>query len=498
MTVQSSVSRNDYTGNNSTNTYPYTYRIRDESHLRLIVTDPDGVETVLVITTDYTVTGVNANGGGNIVLVDAGQAWLTSGNLSSGYDLAIIRKRAIIQETDLRNQGAYFPEAVEDELDNSREIDQQQQEEIDRCVKLPEGGAGDDSTLPDLVAGEYIRVNAAGTGFELGTPSQTTSDYNGNIDVGLYAARNSSPSTNDLYFPTDKPGMVCICYSSGTWTDFKMRYSGLDSAKAASPKAGDAFQATDTKKVYFCFVDGTWTTLTNGTKGSDIASATTCDIGAATGEFVDITGTTTITGFGTIGAGAIRKVRFTGVLTLTHNGTSLILPGATNITTAANDTAEFVSLGSGNWLCLSYKRASGLSVVAPGFQTAASQTEMEAGAATDKVVTPANFNWHPGAAKAWGRFDGTGTPAFAVRYNFDASITDNGTGDYTLGITTDFSSGDYVGAGMAKGGAAGSDPCIVNIEGNPAAGTINVEVCVAQTGSRADSAIVTVVLFGDQ
>jgi hypothetical protein len=37
----------------------------------------------------------------------------------------------------------------------------------------------------------------------------------------------------------------------------------------------------------------------------------------------------------------------------------LILPTAANITTAAGDTAIFVSLGSGNWKCLSYTRASG-------------------------------------------------------------------------------------------------------------------------------------------
>lgn len=94
-------------------------------------------------------------------------------------------------------------------------------------------------------------------------------------------------------------------------------------------------------------------------KGSDIASATTTDIGAATGNFVDVTGTTTITGLGTIQAGAIRFVRFTGALTLTHNATSLILPTAANITTVANDRAIFVSLGSGNWLCVAYQRADG-------------------------------------------------------------------------------------------------------------------------------------------
>jgi len=93
---------------------------------------------------------------------------------------------------------------------------------------------------------------------------------------------------------------------------------------------------------------------TTNAKGADIASATTTDIGAATGEFIDVTGTTTITGLGTIAAGIVRTVRFTGALTLTHNATSLILPGSANITTANGDVAMFRSLGSGNWKCVGY------------------------------------------------------------------------------------------------------------------------------------------------
>jgi hypothetical protein len=87
-------------------------------------------------------------------------------------------------------------------------------------------------------------------------------------------------------------------------------------------------------------------------KGTDIASATTTNIGAATGEFVDITGTTTITGLGTIAAGIERTLRFTGALTLTHNATSLILPGGANITTYNGYIALFRSLGSGNWVLI--------------------------------------------------------------------------------------------------------------------------------------------------
>jgi hypothetical protein len=94
-------------------------------------------------------------------------------------------------------------------------------------------------------------------------------------------------------------------------------------------------------------------------KGADIASAATTDLSAATGDFVNITGTTTITSFGTAAAGVERTLRFTGALTLTHNATSLILPTSANITTAAGDTARFRSLGSGNWVCVGYQKANG-------------------------------------------------------------------------------------------------------------------------------------------
>lgn len=89
----------------------------------------------------------------------------------------------------------------------------------------------------------------------------------------------------------------------------------------------------------------------------DVASATTTDIGAAASQNVRITGTTTITGLGTVAAGTFRRLRFAGALTLTHNATSLILPNAANILTAAGDVAEFISEGSGNWRCIDYTRA---------------------------------------------------------------------------------------------------------------------------------------------
>lgn len=90
------------------------------------------------------------------------------------------------------------------------------------------------------------------------------------------------------------------------------------------------------------------------TKGADIASAATTDLGAVAGLMHDITGTTAITSFGTVSAGIWKIIKFEGALTLTHNATSLILPGGASITTANGDIAVVISEGSGNWRCVSY------------------------------------------------------------------------------------------------------------------------------------------------
>lgn len=96
------------------------------------------------------------------------------------------------------------------------------------------------------------------------------------------------------------------------------------------------------------------------TIATDIVSASTLNLDSATGEIVNITGTTTITAL-TLTAGIKRFVRFTGILTLT-NGASLVLPSGANITTASGDTAVFIGYASGIVRCVSYTKADGTAI----------------------------------------------------------------------------------------------------------------------------------------
>lgn len=101
-------------------------------------------------------------------------------------------------------------------------------------------------------------------------------------------------------------------------------------------------------------------------KGVDEASAAVVSFGE--GGFFHVTGTTTITDIDWDVATNGRRVWvvFDGVLTLTHNGTTLQLPSAANIVTAAGDRALFVQDAADNAICLSYVRADGTAVVGGG------------------------------------------------------------------------------------------------------------------------------------
>lgn len=138
------------------------------------------------------------------------------------------------------------------------------------------------------------------------------------------------------------------------------------------------------------------------TAEASLASGATTDIGAQNSFFVQITGTTTITSFGTNYNGP-RYVRFAGALTLTHNATTLILPGGANITTAAGDRAILTPIGApgSGWQVLAYERASFATAfadikqaatdTATGVAELATNAEAQTGTDTARAVTPANL-----------------------------------------------------------------------------------------------------------
>ena len=111
-------------------------------------------------------------------------------------------------------------------------------------------------------------------------------------------------------------------------------------------------------------------------KGDDLTSANALSLDTD-GNAFDVTGTTAITSISTRGVGAIILLHFDAVLTFTHSS-SLVLPDATNITTAAGDIAVLHEFEAGKWRLVSYSRAdaaSGVLSVANGGTGAATLTD---------------------------------------------------------------------------------------------------------------------------
>jgi hypothetical protein len=171
MTI-SAVARNDYVGNGATATYSFTFKIFEETDLEVTVRDTSDVESVLSYPGGFSVSAGPWASGGTITLV--------TGSLTTGYALTIRRVRPLSQETDLQNQAAFFAEVHEDTFDQLAMVDQQQQDELDRTVKLPTtiDPADVDVTLPIPKAGKVLAwdpvtgdrlVNADATHVELTT-----------------------------------------------------------------------------------------------------------------------------------------------------------------------------------------------------------------------------------------------------------------------------------------------------------------------------------------
>lgn len=94
---------------------------------------------------------------------------------------------------------------------------------------------------------------------------------------------------------------------------------------------------------------------------------------------------------------------------------------------------------------------------ATGVVELATSAEAIAGTSTSVVLTPATLRnglnasgFAPVyAARAWVNFDGTGTIAIRSSGNV-SSLTDNGTGDYTITFSTAMQDANYAPSGMAS------------------------------------------------
>lgn len=203
-------------------------------------------------------------------------------------------------------------------------------------------------------------------------------------------AETALASQNQLYSPTTGTvsGLSLTNYLNGAIDSVNTLNSGASAPAnqlSGVPSAGNGWLNTTASPYPWNLYDGAswvptgaldtvnhiWDAQVGGGTNS-VASATTTDLCSVPQYFLTVTGTTTITGFGsTCKAGVQKLITFAGALTLTYNSGSMIVPGSANITTSSGDVAIALALGSGNWQIVSYFPATGTALVNPAVDVGA-------------------------------------------------------------------------------------------------------------------------------
>jgi len=149
-----------FIGNGTATVFPFTFKVFAAADLDVIrLNTSTGVESTLVLNSDYTVTlngNQNTNPGGTVTLTVAASATstvtITSGILN-------------LQPTDLTNQGGFYPEVITDSFDRSTIQIQQMADDVTRSIKTPiSDGLNLNMELPTAAqrANSFLAFDASG------------------------------------------------------------------------------------------------------------------------------------------------------------------------------------------------------------------------------------------------------------------------------------------------------------------------------------------------
>lgn len=137
-------------------------------------------------------------------------------------------------------------------------------------------------------------------------------------------------------------------------------------------------------------------------------------------------------------------------------------------------------------------------VAGAGTGTAAAQSDQETATSTTTYVSPGRQQYHPSAAKCWCKADTAG--AMSASYNM-TSVTDNGQGDISFTIATDFSSAAWAGFIWAADIDDDSTKSLAikgSTSATPQAAGVWRGVCVRVNSSTLDPTSWHFVGYGDQ
>ena len=149
MTISSTTVRNSYSGDGTTDTFTYNFKIFQDSDIQVIIRSANGTETIKTITTHYTVTDAGVASGGTVIF--------TSGNIPTNTETVVLRRNIPqTQAIDYIANDPFPAESHEEGLDRATMAIQQIQEEVTRSLKLSKTNT---MTSTEFTVGAADRAN---------------------------------------------------------------------------------------------------------------------------------------------------------------------------------------------------------------------------------------------------------------------------------------------------------------------------------------------------
>ena len=265
MTIASQDARSGpYNGNGSTTVFAYDFKALSQTDLVVTLKNSAGVETVQTLTTNYSVSGVGVEGGGNVTMVTAP---------ASGETLTITRSVPVTQGVDLQNRGGVQPSTLETAYDRLTQISQDTREVQDRAVKFPVSSALSGIEMPGTATSNAtISWNSDGTALINGpTASQISS-------AETYAT-NASNSASAAAVSESNAG-TSETNAAASYDAFDDRYLGSKSSAPSVDNDGNTlldgalYWNTTDNNMYVYNLGGTaWVTVSNTVASSAAASS---------------------------------------------------------------------------------------------------------------------------------------------------------------------------------------------------------------------------------
>ncbi|GAB3123800.1 hypothetical protein [Novispirillum itersonii] len=144
MTLSNTVTKQAYSTNGGTTVWPFSFPLDRDSDLIMVLTGPGGAEETIAPGRYRVDRSSSGSPGGTVSFPLSGPA------LPMGHSVTLLRRVPVTQTTDLVTGAAFYAEDLERALDRQTMIDQQQQEEIGRALKIPVSDLPNGVTLPPM------------------------------------------------------------------------------------------------------------------------------------------------------------------------------------------------------------------------------------------------------------------------------------------------------------------------------------------------------------